>query len=45
MQTSLNQSGRAIEIVATTMLFYMTCSLSISMLLNVYNRRIQLRER
>jgi ABC-type amino acid transport system permease subunit len=31
--------------VATTMLFYMTCSLSISMLLNVYNRRIQLRER
>ena len=45
MQTSLNQSGRAIEIVATTMLFYMTCSLSISMLLNFYNRRIQLRER
>lgn len=45
MQTSLNQSGRAIEIVATTMLFYMTCSLSISLLLNFYNRRIQLRER
>jgi general L-amino acid transport system permease protein len=45
MQTSLNQSGRAIEIVATTMLFYMTCSLSISVLLNFYNRRIQLRER
>jgi general L-amino acid transport system permease protein len=45
MQTSLNQSGRAIEIVATTMLFYMTCSLFISILLNVYNRRMQLRER
>jgi general L-amino acid transport system permease protein len=45
MQTSLNQSGRAIEIVATTMLFYMSCSLIISVLLNVYNRRIQLRER
>ena len=45
MQTSLNQSGRAIEIVATTMLFYMTCSLTISLLLNVYNRRMQLRER
>lgn len=45
MQTSLNQSGRAIEIVATTMLFYMTCSLFISILLNIYNRRMQLRER
>jgi general L-amino acid transport system permease protein len=45
MQTSLNQSGRAIEIVATTMLFYMSCSLFISVLLNIYNRRIQLRER
>lgn len=45
MQTSLNQSGRAIEIVATTMLFYMTCSLLISVVLNFYNRRIQLRER
>jgi general L-amino acid transport system permease protein len=45
MQTSLNQSGRAIEIVATTMLFYMSCSLFISVILNIYNRRIQLRER
>jgi general L-amino acid transport system permease protein len=45
MQTSLNQSGRAIEIVATTMLFYMTCSLLISLALNIYNRRIQMRER
>lgn len=45
MQTSLNQAGRAIEIVATTMLFYMTVSLTISALLNVYNRRVQMRER
>lgn len=45
MQTSLNQAGRAIEIVATTMLFYMTVSLTISALLNVYNRRVQLKER
>lgn len=45
MQTSLNQAGRAIEIVATTMLFYMTVSLSISALLNVYNKRVQLQER
>ena len=27
------------------MLFYMTCSLTISLCLNVYNRKIQLRER
>ena len=45
MQTSLNQSGRAIEIVATTMLFYMSCSLFISLLLNAFNRRMQLKER
>ena len=45
MQTSLNQAGRAIEIVATTMLFYMTVSLTISALLNIYNKRIQLKER
>lgn len=45
MQTSLNQAGRAIEIVATTMLFYMTVSLTISALLNVYNKRVQLKER
>ncbi|MDP6707774.1 MAG: amino acid ABC transporter permease [Alphaproteobacteria bacterium] len=45
MQTSLNQSGYAIEIVAMTMLFYMTVSLSISGLLNVYNKRVQIRER
>ena len=45
MQTSLNQSGHAIEIVAMVMLFYMTISLSISACLNVYNRKIQIRER
>ena len=45
MQTSLNQSGYAIEIVAMTMLFYMTVSLSISFCMNIYNKRVQLRER
>jgi len=45
MQTSLNQAGRAIEIVATTMLFYMSVSLLISGLLNIYNRRVQMTER
>lgn len=45
MQTSLNQSGHAIEIVAMVMLFYMTVSLTISGCLNIYNKKIQLRER
>ena len=45
MQTSLNQSGHAIEIVAMVMLFYMTISLTISGCLNIYNKKIQLMER
>ncbi len=45
MQTSLNQSGHAIEIVAMVMLFYMSVSLSISMALNYYNKIVQLKER
>ena len=45
MQTSLNQSGHAIEIVAMVMLFYMTVSLTISAGLNFYNSRVQLKER
>ena len=45
MQTSLNQSGHAVEIVAMVMAFYMTVSLTISACLNVYNIRIQLTER
>ena len=45
MQTTLNQSGHAIEVVGMVMLFYMTCSLTISFCLNIYNRKIQLRER
>ncbi|WP_420405069.1 amino acid ABC transporter permease [Nisaea sp.] len=45
MQTSLNQSGHAIEIVAMVMLFYMTVSLTISAALNYYNKLVQLKER
>ena len=44
MQTSLNQTGRAIEIVLMVMGFYMCTSLLISFLLNLYNKRIQLQE-
>ncbi len=45
MQTALNQSGQAVLIVAMTMLFYMVISLSISAVLNIYNKRVQLKER
>ena len=45
MNTSLNQSGRAIPIVAMTMAFYCVVSLAVSGLLNIYNRRMQLTER
>jgi len=45
MQTSLNTAGHAIEIVGMTMLFYMIISLTISGLLNIYNKHVQLVER
>ncbi|MBL4786270.1 MAG: ABC transporter permease subunit [Cohaesibacteraceae bacterium] len=45
MQTSLNTAGHAVEIVGMTMAFYMTISLTISGLLNIYNKRVQLVER
>ena len=45
MQTSLNQSGHAIEIVAMVMLFYSSVSLTISASLNWYNARVQIKER
>ena len=37
--TVLNQTGQAVEIVAITMLVYLTISLSTSMLMNWYNAR------
>ncbi|MFP6705471.1 MAG: ABC transporter permease subunit [Alphaproteobacteria bacterium] len=45
MQTALNQAGYAVEMVGMTMAFYMFISLSISGVLNIYNRRVQLEER
>jgi len=43
--TSLNQTGNSVEIVLMAMLFYFTVSMIISILLNFYNRRIQIIER
>lgn len=43
--TVLNQTGQAIETIAITMSVYLLISLSISLLMNIYNRRIALIER
>lgn len=43
--TVLNQTGQAIETIAITMSVYLIISLTISMLMNIYNRRIALIER
>ena len=42
---TLNQTGRAIEAILLLMLFYLVISLSISAIMNVYNRSIRLKER
>lgn len=42
---TLNQTGRAIECVLLLMAFYLTISLSISAVMNVYNNSVKLKER
>ena len=41
--TTMNQTGQAIEGIAVIMAVYLTISLSISLVMNVYNRRVALR--
>ena len=43
--TTLNQTGRAIEVISLTMLVYLTFSLGTSALMNFYNARVALQER
>lgn len=43
--TVFNQTGAAIEIITVMMLSYLSISLFTSLLMNIYNRRIQLVER
>ena len=43
--TSLNQTGRAVEAIAIVMLVYLTTSLSTSLLMNWYNARSAIKER
>lgn len=42
---TLNQTGRAIETILLLMAFYLTISLSISAIMNVYNNSMKLKER
>jgi general L-amino acid transport system permease protein len=43
--TTLNQTGQAVEVIAMTMAVYLTISLTISLFMNWYNRRVMLVER
>jgi len=43
--TSLNQVGQAIEIIAMTMLVYLTISLGVSAILNWFNHKMKIKER
>ncbi len=43
--TSLNQVGQAIEIIAITMLVYLTISLVVSAILNWFNHKMKIKER
>jgi general L-amino acid transport system permease protein len=43
--TTLNQTGRAIECIAVLMACYLTLSLITSALMNLYNKRSKLKER
>ena len=43
--TAMMQTGRAIEIVSITMLTYLSISLSISVLMNWYNKKIAIKEK
>jgi len=45
MGTTLNQTGKAVEIVAMTMAVYLAISLAISFVMNMYNRAVALKER
>jgi len=44
-KTTINQAGRAIQVFAVIMAVYLSISLMTSLILNIYNRRIQLVER
>ncbi len=44
-KTTINQAGRAVQVIVLIMAVYLSISLVTSFILNIYNRRIQLVER
>jgi len=44
-RTLINQAGRAVPVFTIVMAFYLLTSLTTSVIMNIYNRRIQLVER
>jgi general L-amino acid transport system permease protein len=42
---TLNQTGRELECMLLMMMIYLTISLTISTLMNIYNRSVRLKER
>ncbi|WP_427161433.1 amino acid ABC transporter permease [Aliinostoc sp. HNIBRCY26] len=43
--TTFNQTGRSVEVMLILTLTYLTLSLTISLIMNLFNRRVQIRER
>ncbi|HLO47937.1 MAG TPA: ABC transporter permease subunit [Kamptonema sp.] len=43
--TTFNQTGRVVEVMLIIMVTYLTISLSIAIVMNLYNRSVQLKER
>ena len=43
--TALNQVGQAIEIILMTMAVYLAISISISIVMNIINAKMQIKER
>jgi len=43
--TTFNQTGRAVEVMLLIMITYLTISLTISLVMNLYNRTVQIKER
>ncbi|MBO3459727.1 ABC transporter permease subunit [Aetokthonos hydrillicola Thurmond2011] len=43
--TTFNQTGRAVEVILLIMITYLTISLIISLMMNLFNRSVQLKER
>ena len=44
-QTVYNQTGKTLEVVSIWMLFYLACSLTISVVVNFFNVRLKIVER